>query len=77
MPTSEVSPAGGGETSPAKKKKKPKKKKPEGAEGQQPQADPNAQGKQFAYYRTPRMRVGHDAGKSEVSVYIFQTWEMF
>ena len=52
MPTSEVSPAAGGETSPAKKKKKPKKKKPEGAEGQQPQADPNAQGKQFAYYRT-------------------------
>ena len=50
MPTSEVSPAGGADSSPAKKKKKPKKKKPEGAEGQQPQADPNAQGKQLTYY---------------------------
>ena len=45
MPTSEVSPSGGAESNAAKKKKKPKKKKSEGADGLQPNADPNAQGK--------------------------------
>ena len=47
MPTSEVSPSGGGvDSSAAKKKKKKKKVKVEGAEGQQQaQQDPNVQGK--------------------------------
>ena len=75
MPTSEVSPAGGTESSPTKKKKKPKKKKPEGAEGQQPQADPNAQGKQLAYYTTPMITVDHSAGK--LVLFIVQTRKIF
>ena len=75
MPTSEVSPAGGAESSPTKKKKKPKKKKPEGAEGQQPQADPNAQGKQLVYCTTSLMTV--DCDVEELVLSIVQTRKIF